>query len=137
MPAHMPSQFPQQKLRPGKINDQSPSVVIVLVPAPVSVTVVVRDERLLPLMIATNNNITMIPPTTQAQGTVYHSLCSVVVVLTVLLVELSWLQLIMLKQFNNKVAIKYLKKVIADKLFIVIFLVKKYYRMNLFNNYAK
>ena len=111
--------------------------MIVLVPAPVSVTVVVRDEPLLPLMIATNNNITTIPPTTQTHGTVYHSLCSVVVVLTVLVVELSWLQLMMLKQFNNKVAIKYLKKVIADKLFIVIFLVKKHYRRDLFNNYAK
>jgi hypothetical protein len=49
----------------------------------------------------------------------------VVVVVTVLLVELSWLQQIMLKQFNNKVAKKYLKKLVADKFFIVIFLVKK------------
>jgi len=67
----------------------------------------------------------MTPPTTQTHGTVYHSLCSVVVVLTVLVVELSWPQQIMMKQFNNKVAIKHLKKLIADKFFIVIFLVKK------------
>jgi hypothetical protein len=98
--------------------------VIVLVPVPASVTVV-RDERLLPFMIATNNNITMTPPTTQTHGTVYHSLCSVVVVVTVLLVELSWPQQITMKQLNNKVAIKCLKKLVADKFFIVLFLVKK------------
>ena len=67
----------------------------------------------------------MTPATTQTHGIVYHSLCSVVVVVTVLLVELSWLQQIMLKQFNNKVAKKYLMKLVADKFFIVIFLVKK------------
>ncbi len=98
--------------------------MIVLVPAPASVTVV-RDEPLPPFMIATNNNITMTPPTTQTQGTVYHSLCSVVVVLTVLLVVLSWPQQIMTKQFSNKVAIKNLKKLVAEKFFIVIFFVKK------------
>jgi hypothetical protein len=98
--------------------------VIVRVPAPVSVTVV-RDEPLLPFIIATNNNITITPATTQTHGIVYHSLCSVVVVVTVLLVELSWLQQIMLKQFNNTVTKKYLKKLVADKFFIVILLVKK------------
>ena len=62
----------------------------VLVPAPVSV-IVVLDELLPLLRIATNNNITMIPPTTHTHGTVYHSLCSVVVVFTVVLVvPLSW-----------------------------------------------
>jgi hypothetical protein len=86
---------------------------------------VVRDDLLPPFMIATNNNITMAPPTTQTHGIVYHSLCSVVVVLTVLLVELSWPKQIMMKQFSNRVAIKYLKKLIADKFFILIFLVKK------------
>lgn len=92
--------------------------MIVLVPAPVSV-MVVRDEPLRLFIIAINNTITIIPPTTQTQGMVYHSLCSVVVVVTVLLVDaLSWLQQIIVKQLNNKVTIKYLKKLVAEKFFI-------------------
>src|SRR4029078_2550479 len=99
---------------------QSLSVVIVLVPAPVSVTVVVRDKDRLPLlMIATNNTITIIPPTTHTHGIVYHSLCSVVVVFTVVLV-LSCAQHINVQQPSAKVTIRPLKKLVADKFFIVI-----------------
>ena len=104
---------------------QSLSVVIVLVPAPVSVTVVVRDEERLPLLMsATNNTITIIPPTTHTQGIVYHSLCSVVVVFTVVLV-LSCAQQSTSKKLNIKVAEKYFKKRGVEKIFIIIFLVKK------------
>ena len=102
---------------------QSLSVVIVLVPAPVSVTVVVR-ERLPLLMSATNNTITIIPPTTHTHGIVYHSLCSVVVVFTVVLV-LSCAQQSTSKKLNIKVAEKYFKKRGVEKIFIIIFLVKK------------
>jgi len=96
--------------------------VIVLVPAPVSVTVV-RDEDLLPLLtIATNNSTTTIPPTTHTQGAVYHSVCSVVVVFTVVLgVPLSWARPINCKQLSRKVTAKYLKKRVEDKFFIVKF----------------
>ena len=104
---------------------QSLSVVIVLVPAPVSVTVVVRDEERLPLLMsATNNTITIIPPTTHTHGIVYHSLCSVVVVFTVVLV-LSCAQQSKPKKLNIKVAEKYFKKRGVEKIFIIIFLVKK------------
>jgi|SRR4029079_10123518 len=104
---------------------QSLSVVIVLVPAPVSVTVVVRDEERLPLLMsATNNTITIIPPTTHTHGIVYHSLCSVVVVFTVVLV-LSCAQQSTSKKLNIKVAEKYFKKRGVEKIFIIIFLVKK------------
>jgi len=104
---------------------QSLSVVIVLVPAPVSVTVVVRDEERLPLLMsATNNTITIIPPTTHTHGIVYHSLCSVVVVFTVVLV-LSCAQQSTSKKLNIKVAEKYFRKRGVEKIFIIIFLVKK------------
>jgi hypothetical protein len=94
--------------------------VIVLVPPLLSVIVVCDEERLPLATIAINNKITTMPPTTHTHGIVYHSLCSVVVVLTVVFV-LSCAQHIKLNQLNAKVTIRHLKKfVVADKFFIVI-----------------
>ena len=93
--------------------------MIVLVPLPLSVIVVCDEERLPLLKIAINSKITTMPPTTHTHGIVYHSLCSVVVVVTVVFV-LSCAQHIKLKQLNAKVTIRHLKKLVADKFFIVI-----------------
>src|SRR5436189_1629095 len=61
----------------------SVSVVIVLVPPPTSVTVVRDEDPRPPLNNATNNRMTIAPPTIQTQGAAYHSVCSVVLVFTV------------------------------------------------------
>ena len=95
------------------------SVLIVLVPVPVSEIVVVREDLLPLFMIAISNSTTIIPPTTHTQGAVYHSWCSVVVVCTVVLV-LSCAQPIKLRQLNTKVTIKPLKKLVEEKFFIMI-----------------
>lgn len=88
-------------------------------PAPLSVIVVCDEERLPLLKIAINSKITTMPPTTHTHGIVYHSLCSVVVVLTVVFV-LSCAQHINVQQPSAKVTIRPLKKLVADKFFIVI-----------------
>lgn len=103
----------------------SVSVVIVLVPPPTSVTVVRDDEPLPPLKRATNNKITIAPPTIHTHGAVYHSVCSVVVVFTVVLEPfgLSCAQLTTwIRQSVNKAAKDFH---VTDKLFIIFFLVKQ------------
>jgi hypothetical protein len=98
----------------------SVSVVTVLVPPPTSVTVVRDEEPRPPLNNATSNKITIAPPTIQTQGAAYHSVCSVVVVVTVLEDPLSGLscpQLITwIKQSMNMAIIDFH---VTDKLFII------------------
>jgi len=90
------------------------SVTIVLV-EPASV-IVVREEELLlvPLKIATSSNITITPPTIHTQGAAYHSVCDVVVVVFIDVLELPLVlscgELIRQIKQNVHVAVMYFQK---------------------------
>jgi len=96
------------------------------------VTVVLLEEPLLPpLRIATNKRINTAPPTTHTHGAVHHSVCSVVVVFTVVLElvlpdGLSCAQQININKLQSNNAAKDLSPAFFDNCFMPSFLIYEF-----------